>query len=41
MIQRNYTGAGVYYYTCNVSVSVPGDPLASSYDTIMITATGE
>ena len=41
MIQRTYTIAGVYSYTCNVSVSVPGDPLAFSYDTIMITATGE
>ena len=40
-LQRNYTAAGVYSYTCNVSVSVPGDPVAFSYDTIMITVTGE
>ena len=40
-LQRTYTGAGVYSYTCNVSVSVPGDPVAFSYDTIMITVTGE
>ena len=31
----------MYSYTCNVSVSVPGDPVAFSYDTIMITAIGK
>ena len=31
----------MYSYTCNVSVSVPGDPVALSYDTVKITVTGE
>uniref|UniRef100_A0A1X7SR72 Ig-like domain-containing protein n=1 Tax=Amphimedon queenslandica TaxID=400682 RepID=A0A1X7SR72_AMPQE len=40
-LQQTYTTAGSYNYSCTVSVSVPGDPIASTTDAISIIVTGK
>ena len=40
-LQQTYTTAGTYNYSCTVSVSVPGDPTASTTDAISIIVTGK
>ncbi|XP_019858755.1 PREDICTED: receptor-type tyrosine-protein phosphatase F-like [Amphimedon queenslandica] len=38
-LQQTYTTAGSYNYSCTVSVSVPGDPTASTTDAISVIVT--
>ena len=40
-LQQTYTTAGSYNYSCTVSVSVPGDPTASTTDAISVIVTGK
>ena len=40
-LQQTYTTAGSYNYSCTVSVSVSGDPTASTTDAISVIVTGK